>query len=210
MPFSLYGVPEIDEFIGRTAELHKIKKAFHRSGSERRVVVLNGLGGMGKTQLAIKHLKDHRDTYSATFWLHGKTEETLKQSFVEMARRLHSEHEKSPLLRTAATSKEVDEVVASMRKWLNIKENHRWILVFDNVDNPKVAGNKDPQAYDVRRYFPEAHHGSIIITTRSASLRIGKVITVRKLQVIEDGIAILSSVSGREDLHHGNWANIQL
>lgn len=204
LPFSLYGVPEIEEFIGRKAELSKMEEALRANGPERRVVVIHGLGGMGKTQLAIKFLKDHRDQYLATFWLNGKTEDMLKQSFVDVARRLHNEHENSSLLRTAATSEDVDVAVTSVRKWLSIKENYRWMLVFDNIDNPKIAGNHDPQAYDVRRYFPEAHHGSIIITTRSSSLRIGKVVSVRKLQVIEEGIAVLSSASGREDLAHGN------
>jgi hypothetical protein len=209
LPFSLYGVPEIEEFVGRTVELSKIEKAFQRNGSERTIVVLHGLGGVGKTQLAIKYLKDHRETYSATFWLNGRTEDTLKQSIVDMARRLHSEHENSPLLKSAAESKDVDQVVASIRKWLSIKENNRWILVFDNVDNPKTAGNEDSQAYDIRLYFPEAHHGSIIIATRSSSLRIGKVIPVPKLQDTEESISILRLMSGREHLNHGNHAHIQ-
>jgi hypothetical protein len=209
LPFSLYRVPEIEEFVGRTVELSKIEEAFQRDGSERTVVVLHGLGGIGKTQLAIKHLKDHRGTYSATFWLNGRTEDTLKQSFIDMARRLHSEHENSPLLKSAAKSKDVDQVVASIRKWFSIKENNKWMLVFDNVDNPKTAGNEDRQAYDIRLYFPEAHHGSIIIATRSSSLRIGKVISVPKLQDTEEGIAISTSVSGRENLHQGNYAEIK-
>jgi hypothetical protein len=203
IPFSLYGVPEVEEFIGREKELSQMEEALHGDGSERTVVVLQGLGGMGKTQLPVKHLKDHRDTYSATFWLNGKTEDMLKQSFASMTSRFQSEHLTSPLLKTAAESKDIDEVVASIRKWLSIKENHRWMLVFDNVDNPSVAGNKDPQAYDIRKYFPETHHGSIIVTTRSSSLRIGRVIPVRKLRDVEEGIAILTSMSGRPDLRQG-------
>jgi hypothetical protein len=151
-------------------------------------------------------LKDNRDRYSAVFWLNGRTEDTLKQSFATIAKRLRSEHKTSAPLEKAMEADDVNQVVAGIRQWLSARGNHRWMLIFDNVDNPKTSANKDPQAFDIRRYFPEAHHGSIIITTRSASLKIGQVISVRKLQAIEEGITILSSVSGRQNLKQGNPA----
>ncbi len=86
--FSLSEVPEVQEFVGRKKELTRIKEAFQGDGSQRKVVLLHGLGGIGKTQLAITSMKEHRDIYSATFWLNGKNEDTLKQSFAGMAKRL--------------------------------------------------------------------------------------------------------------------------
>jgi hypothetical protein len=203
VPFSLYGVPEIEEFVGRVEELSKMKEVLSSDGSERTVLVLQGLGGMGKTQLAVKYLKEHKNAYSAIFWLNGRTEDTLKQSFAVMAKRLHNEHASSVLVKRAMEAKDVDEVVKSIRQWLSIKDNYRWMLVFDNIDNPKIPGNKDPQAYDIKLYFPEAYHGSIIITTRSSRLKLGSVIPIRKLRDIRDGIAILSTNSGRPNLDQG-------
>jgi tetratricopeptide (TPR) repeat protein len=208
MPLSLYGVPEIEDFVGRKEELSHIEDAFHGDGSERSVVVLQGLGGIGKTQLAIKYLKIYRARYSAIFWLNGKTEYTLKQSFVAVAKRLHRQHKGSALLKTALETEDIQKAVLGVSEWLSIQENHRWILVFDNVDNPKTPGSKDPQAYDVRSYFPEAYHGSIIVTTRSSSLKIGQVISVRKLQDIEESIMILIAMSGRPNLGRGKQAEI--
>ncbi|SLM38087.1 P-loop containing nucleoside triphosphate hydrolase [Lasallia pustulata] len=190
VPFSLSGIPETENFIGRKEELGKIKDALQGDGSQRAVVLLHGLGGIGKTQLAVTFVKEHRDTYSAIFWLNGKNEDTLKQSFAVMANRLYKEHPSSALLRTAAEAKDVDQVVVIIRQWLSARENHRWMLVFDNIDNPKLPGNEDPQAYDVRLYFPEAYQGSILITTRSSRLKIGKVVSVRKLVDIRESIAI--------------------
>ncbi|KAA6413191.1 MAG: hypothetical protein FRX48_02935 [Lasallia pustulata] len=200
VPFSLSGIPETENFIGRKEELAKIKEAFQGDGSQRAVVLLHGLGGIGKTQLAVTFVKEHRDTYSAIFWLNGKNEDTLKQSFAVMANRLYKEYPFSALLRTAAEAKDVDQIVVTIRQWLSAKENHRWMLVFDNIDNPKLPGNEDPQAYDVRLYFPEAYQGSILITTRSSRLKIGKVVSVRKLVDIRESIAILTSKSGRVNL----------
>ncbi|KAA6408178.1 MAG: Kinesin light chain [Lasallia pustulata] len=206
VPFSLSGIPETENFVGRKEELAKIKEVFRGDGAQRAVVVLHGLGGIGKTQLAVRFVKEHRDTYSAIFWLNSKNEDTLKQSFTVIANHLYKEHPSWALLRTAAEAKDVDQIVVIIRQWLSAKENHRWMLVFDNVDNPKLPGNEDPQAYDVRLYFPEAYQGSILITTRSSRLRIGKVVSVRKLVDIRESIAILTSTSGRVNLDRDTYA----
>lgn len=203
VPFSLSGVPETEQFVGRKEELIKIKEVFQGDGSQRTVVLLHGLGGIGKTQLAVTFVKEHKDTYSAIFWLNGKNEDTLKQSFAVIAKRLHNEYPSSALLRTAAESQDIDQTVAAIKQWLSAKGNHRWMLVIDNIDNPKLPGIEDPQAYDIRSYFPGTHHGSILITTRSSSLKIGKVVSVRKLLDIRESIAILTSTSGRVNLDRG-------
>ena len=81
VPFSLSAVPEVKEFMGRKDELLRIKEAFQGDGSHRKVVLLHGLGGIGRTQLAVASMKEHRDIYSAIFWLNGKNKDMLKQSF---------------------------------------------------------------------------------------------------------------------------------
>ncbi|MCJ1423210.1 hypothetical protein MMC29_001092 [Sticta canariensis] len=112
LPFSLSGVPEVYEFVGRMEELFKIKREFQRDGFQRKVVVLRGLGGIGKTQLAVAFMKEQRYTYSAVFWLNGRNEDTLRQSFSGMANRLYNEYSSecpsSALLRIAAEEKNID------------------------------------------------------------------------------------------------------
>lgn len=98
-------------------------------------------------------MKEQRDTYSATFWLNGKTEDTLQRSFADIAQRLLIEHPYLTQLKTAVKVKKPDQIVAAIKQWLSIRKNTRWILVFDNVDNPKLPGIENPQAYDVRFIF---------------------------------------------------------
>ncbi len=203
VPFSLSGVPEVQEFVGRNEALIRIKKAFQGNGSQRKVVFLHGLGGIGKTQLAVASMKEQRDTHSAIFWLNGKNEDMLKHSFAQMAKRLHIEYPSSALLRTASEEKDADQVVALIKKWLSTRGNTQWMLVFDNVDNPKLPGISDPQAYDIRLYFPEAYQGSILLTTRSSHPKIGEVVYVEKLLDIQECITILASTSGRQNLNRG-------
>lgn len=94
--------------MGRKEELLKIKEAFQGKGSQRKVVLLHGLGGVGKTQMAIAFMEEHRDNYSAMFWLNSKNEDTLKQSFSDIAKRLYIEYPLLAPLKRAAEEKDTD------------------------------------------------------------------------------------------------------
>ncbi len=114
--------------MGREEELIRMKEAFQDHGSQREVVLLCGLGGIGKTQLAVAFLKRHRDIYSAVFWLNGKNEDTLKQSFAGIAKRLCNKYPSSALLRTVAEEKDADQIVAVIKQWLSTRWNTKWIF----------------------------------------------------------------------------------
>lgn len=49
--------------------------------TEQRRVVLGGLGGMGKTQLAIAYARQHHTSYTSVLWLNATSELTLTASF---------------------------------------------------------------------------------------------------------------------------------
>ena len=66
------------------------------------------------------------------FGLNGKNEDTFKQSFAGIAKRLHNEHPSSTFLRIAAEEPDINQAVAVIEQWLSIqKSNNEWILVFD-------------------------------------------------------------------------------
>jgi len=62
----------------------------------------------------------------------------------------------------------LDHVVKVVKAWLEIPKNMRWLMVFDNYDNPTRSGNPDYSAVDVRQFLPGCDYGSIITTTRSS------------------------------------------
>jgi hypothetical protein len=202
VPFSLSGVSEIKQFVAREEELAEIHAAL--SPNDRRsTVVLNGLGGIGKTQLSVAYTKRHTDAYSAIFWLNTKDEDSVKQSFVKLARQILREHPAANQLSSVDMDGELDEVVEAVKAWLSLRDNNRWLMVYDNYDNPKVPGNKDPTAVDILKYFPDAYQGSVIITTRSSKVQIGHLIRIRKLENVSDSLEILSNASGQEGLING-------
>ena len=179
VPFSLKGVPQAEHFVGHESELEQIKQAFQGDGSERRIVVIHGLGGMGKTQLALKYARQNKAKYSAIFWLNGRSVDLLKQSFVSVASQI-SDVDESPKLRSAIHSKDADIIVKSVRDCLSQRNNIKCLLIFDNVDDPKLPDVRDG-AYVIRDYFPVPDTGHILVTSRISDIRIGQRIRLRKL-----------------------------
>ncbi|KAH6714009.1 hypothetical protein BKA61DRAFT_656555 [Leptodontidium sp. MPI-SDFR-AT-0119] len=185
--FSLSDVSDVEHFVAREDELSKIHKTLQGDGS-RRAVVLHGLGGIGKTQLSIAYAKRHKDDYSATFWLNIKDEDSVK------------EHPSAIPVSNQETNQNLDEVVESVKAWLSLPNNTRWLMIYDNYDTPKLSSGMDPTAVDIKRFLPESYQGSIIITTRSSEVKIGHIIHIRKLSDIRDSLEILLTVSRRQEL----------
>ena len=169
----------------------------------RRTVVLHGLGGIGKTQLSVAYAKRHKDSYSAIFWLNIKDEDSLKQSYVKVAKQILREHPSASRLSNVDTYENLDEVVDAVKAWLSLPNNTRWLIIYDNYDNPRLPGNTDPVAVDIRKFLPESYQGSIIITTRSSQVRFGYPLQIRKLENVLDSLEILSNTSRREGLISG-------
>ncbi|KAN0077370.1 hypothetical protein V8E54_005674 [Elaphomyces granulatus] len=197
--FSLSDIPEIEHFVAREEELAEVHRTLRGDGS-RRTVVLHGLGGIGKTQLTIAYAKRHRDNYSAVFWLNIKDEDSLKQSFAKAAKQILREHPSASRLSSVDTKENFDEVADAVKEWLSLPNNTRWLMIYDNYDNPKLPGNMDPTAVDIRKFLPESYQGSVIITTRSSEVKIGYRIQIRKLKDVRDSVRILSNASRREGL----------
>jgi hypothetical protein len=195
-------VAQAPQFIAREEELAEIHKALS-GGDSRRTVVLHGLGGIGKTQLAIEYAKLHRASYSAVFWLNIKDEVSLKESFVRVARRILLENPSASQLGIVDGEASLDDIMTAVKQWLCLRKNTRWLLVYDNYDNPKLSCNTDPAAIDIRQFLPEAYHGSVIITTRSSQVKIGHRIRIGKLEDVQDSLQILSHASGREGVMNG-------
>jgi hypothetical protein len=200
--FSLANVSKVEHFVARKTELIEIHKALGGDGS-RRTVVLHGLGGIGKTQLAATYAKRHKDSYSAIFWLNIKDENSLKQSFAKVARQISREHPSALRLRNVDTNESLNEVINAVKAWLSRPNNTRWLMIFDNYDNPKLSKNSDPVAVDIQKFLPESYQGSVIITTRSSQIRNSYLIQIRKLRDVRDSLKILSNVLRQEGLKSG-------
>lgn len=187
IPFSMEGIPVTDHFVQRNTEMAQLEKFFgsdvDADRKRRKVFVVHGLGGMGKTQLCIEYIRRHKEDFTAVFWLDGSSKDALRQSLASAAARLPKEGLLSAGL-PVPDAHDVDGSIETLRRWSSRDANTGWLLVLDNIDREwqGASGRADPQAYDFKNYFPPADHGNILITTRlgrlqraSASLRLGEV-----------------------------------
>src|SRR5437764_4066165 len=81
-------IPIVNQFIGRDSELKELRKILlpQKRAVRRKVFVLHGLGGIGKTQLTIEFAGRYWRRFSSMFWLDGRTEESLKRSIMATAK----------------------------------------------------------------------------------------------------------------------------
>jgi tetratricopeptide (TPR) repeat protein len=129
-------------FTGREDHLEWLHTQLHTMHT----VVINGLGGIGKTQLAIEYAYRHSRKYQAVLWARAETMKALNASYTEIARVLAL-----PL----QDVQEQDMIVQAVRAWLESREG--WLLLLDNVDDPTI----------VRPFLPARSPGHLLLTTRT-------------------------------------------
>jgi len=217
--FSLSNVVDAKRFVAREEELTRLHDELWQ-GDGQRIAVVCGLGGMGKTQLAVEYAKRHRSDYSSVFWLNARDETTLKEGFARMGERILREHPSVVYIKNAVHNRAINQIVTAVKQWLDEVKNSRWLIVYDNYDNASLDKTRSrewngmandtvnemnavSQYYDIRPYFPEAYHGAILVTTRSFQINIGHRIALGKLTDLEDNLKILAYSSGRQDLRNG-------
>lgn len=198
---NLASFPDATQFVAREKELSEMHELL-QDHSSRSCVILYGLGGIGKTQIAITYARRHKEKHTAIFWLNTNNEDSLKLSFRDIAQQVLRHHPSTSILSSVDQDKDLDQVVSVVKGWLDSPQNTRWLMIYDNFDNPKISGNPDNTAVDMRQFLPRSDHGSIIITTRSAQVRHGMQIKVQRLDVGE-GLQILSNMSGRKGIEKG-------
>ncbi|KAJ5975009.1 hypothetical protein N7481_008716 [Penicillium waksmanii] len=193
VPLDLTTVPVITNFVGRQDELDNLWQYLQPTDTpSQKVAILHGLGGMGKTQLAIRFARDHRDHFTAIFWLSGKNRDTLLQSLSFAINQIPGQGWDSE----ATNDREVEQRARHMLRWLALDGNSRWLIIFDNIDQYSPFNGAVGDRYDIREFFPKSDHGSILITSRLQDLsELGKPFPVYRLDS-HNSIQLLLQSSG--------------
>jgi hypothetical protein len=131
----------VNDFIGRESQLEKMQSYFSNQGAKQpRTLILQALGGQGKSQIALEYCRRSQSTYREIFWVNGNSEITVIQSFESLAAELS---EGSMSVSGDAETK-IRFVKSVLDQW-----EERWLLVFDNYDDPVSFGN-------VERFLPSS------------------------------------------------------
>ncbi|WP_299537581.1 FxSxx-COOH system tetratricopeptide repeat protein [uncultured Streptomyces sp.] len=138
-------------FTGRSLMLERMRDQL---GGGMAVVLpqpqtLYGLGGVGKTQVALEYVHRFMADYDLVWWISSEQTDDVVASLAELAVRLGAQGGDD----MAAASQ---EAVDLLRRGV---PSDRWLLVFDNADDPER----------LRRYFPQGGSGHIVVTSRNQS-----------------------------------------
>ena len=162
----------------------------------------NGLGGVGKTQMALEFARKHQETYSAIFWLNGTSKDTLLSSLSALGRQLAGKE------KDVEDVEDLEKTAQVTLQWLGMNRNKDWLLIYDNVDREWPSKISNPEAYDIRSYFPSRDRGSIIVTTRLQNLadlgpamRVGMVDFGQGLSILAKNTKMSESTEGKAVVH---------
>ncbi|KAJ6523535.1 hypothetical protein DFH09DRAFT_198317 [Mycena vulgaris] len=131
-------------FHGRRNILDKMHQFFKQDLNKQHIFLLHGLGGAGKTQIALKFIEECSSLFSNRFLIDASTTETIDTG-----------------LKNIAATQNAGSTAQEALEWLSSKPAE-WLLFFDNADDPRINLNK---------FFPQCKHGNILITSRNPRLR---------------------------------------
>ena len=129
-------------FTGRDALLEAVRKRL-LAGDKAVVQALRGMGGVGKTQLATEYAHRFAEAYDLAWWVNSEQGGLIGDQFAALGFALGC-------VQAAAGTEVVRAVVLA-----ELRERNRWLLVFDNAENPA----------DIAGWLPGGG-GHVLITSR--------------------------------------------
>ncbi|KIW24807.1 hypothetical protein, variant [Cladophialophora immunda] len=150
-------------FRGRQKQLERIQEYFtDDAADECRVLILQAMGGQGKSQIALEYCRRRRSTYAEIFWINASSETIATQSMERVAAEIGQ-----PLAGIDDTRTKIRLVVQALAR-----RSERWLMVLDNYDDPDHFTS-------IEQFIPSHSIGDILITSRSKGLEgLGRVVVV--------------------------------
>jgi tetratricopeptide (TPR) repeat protein len=162
-------------FIGRSQVLADLEARLHAADGPVGRVVLAGLGGVGKTSVAVEFVYQRQADYELVWCVNGEQPASLLADLAALANQL-----------CLATNAPQEAQVLALRGWL--ERHQRWLLVLDNVVGPQ----------QVAEVLPRTATGQVVITSRSGVgwERLASVLPVEALAPADAAGLLLTRAGG--------------
>jgi tetratricopeptide (TPR) repeat protein len=112
------------------------------------VVALFGMGGVGKTQVALELAYRRKHRYHCVWWIRADQHDTLRQDYSDLGRQLD-------LGLSAEEQADSRVVIAAVKEWLECHD--QWLLILDNAEDVS----------SVRSLLPRRGGGGVLVTSRN-------------------------------------------
>ncbi|GHO51052.1 FxSxx-COOH system tetratricopeptide repeat protein [Ktedonospora formicarum] len=134
-------------FTGREDLLETLHKTVYanKNASFSRIYALQGLSGIGKTQIVLEYAYRYAPEYHAVFWISSETTESILSSMRHIADTLELPEQ---------NEKDSQLLITAMTRWLHTHDN--WLLICDNVDDLAVLDH----------FLPSVRQGVVLLTTQ--------------------------------------------
>ena len=161
-------------FTGRDDLLEALRERL-LAGDRAVVQALHGMGGVGKTQLAAEYAHRFAGSYDLAWWVNSEQGGLIGDQFAALGVALGC-------VQAGAGTEVVRAVVLA-----ELRERDRWLVVFDNAENPA----------DVAPWLPGGGH--VLITTRAsgwaevaAPVEVGVLARAESVAILQDRVAGLA------------------
>lgn len=163
-------------FTGQEKILSHLYEQFHleHTIALTQPLAVSGLGGIGKTQIALEYAYRYRQNYSFVFWANASTREALLADFATIA----------DLLRLPErNASDQSQMLQAVRQWLATHQN--WLLILDNVDDIML----------LQHFMPLERPGHLLLTSRAQALgSVAQRIEVEAMGLAEGTLFLLRRV----------------
>ncbi|KXJ86482.1 P-loop containing nucleoside triphosphate hydrolase protein, partial [Microdochium bolleyi] len=156
-------LPDTD-FIERPDATAWLDTTLAQPGSRAALV---GLGGIGKSQVAIEYAHRIRQQSPSTYvlWVHAHSQARFEEAYRGIADRLQLPQRHDPKV----------DVLQLVYNWLFNAEKGQWLMILDNADDVEVffpSIRNRPRAIVSKQrpfasFLPQSTNGRILITSRS-------------------------------------------
>ena len=164
-------------FTGRDGLLTAVRERL-LAGDQAVVQALQGMGGVGKTQLAIEYAHRFADSYDVAWWVNSEQAGLIGDQFAALGLALGC-------IQPGAGTETVRAAVLA-----DLHQRERWLLVFDSAENPAAV-----------RPWLSGGSGHVLITSRARNwIEIGASIEVDVLARSESVAILQNRVAGLTDI----------